>query len=38
MLLEFIAAEDHQALRPVLLQHDFNEFLPERPGPARYQN
>ncbi len=38
VLLKFIAAEDHQALRLVLLQHDFDEFLPERPGPARHQN
>ena len=37
MLLEFVAAEDHQALRPVLLQHDFDKFLPERPRPARDQ-
>ena len=38
VLLKFIAAEDHQALWPVLLQHDLDKFLPERPGPARHQN
>jgi hypothetical protein len=38
VLLEFIAAEDDQALGPVVPQHDLDKFFPERPSPARHQN
>src|SRR5579871_2683587 len=38
MLLELIPAEDDQTLRPVLLQHDLDEFFPEGAGPAGHQN
>ena len=30
VLLQFIAAENHQPLRMIFPQHDVDEFLPER--------
>ena len=34
MLLQFIAAQNHQFVRPVLAQHDLDKFFAKRPGAA----
>jgi hypothetical protein len=35
---EFVTAENYQALRPVILEHDLNEFLSKRSCAACDQN
>jgi hypothetical protein len=38
VLLQFVSAEDYQAARMMIAQHDFYEFLSERSRAARYQD
>ena len=38
VLLQFVAAEDYQALGVILPQHHFDKFLAERTGAAGDQN
>ncbi len=38
MLLEFVAAEDHQAFGMIFPQHDLDELLSERTGSTGHQD
>jgi hypothetical protein len=38
VLLQFVAAEDHQAPWPVFLQHNLDELFSKRTCASRYQN
>ena len=38
MLLQFIAAEDNQFLRPVLAQHDFHKLLAKGTRPPGHEH